>query len=233
MGLPEPVQVVACYWPAGCQTGCSVAPTCGSLLRWARRRCCCSRCGPARWPRSWAVVGGNLVSALVGVACASLIDDPLFVVAATAVLGGPAVTALGFGFALAPVLLNSACMVGAALLLNNLLRHHRYPHVAHTVHAPAQGHRTADPLPSARFGFTRADLDAVVQDYEELLDISEDDLEAILRQVEVRAFARRTTPVSCADIMSRDVISVDLGMSVEHAWHLLEHHQLRALPATS
>ncbi len=204
----------------------------------------------------WSVVGGNLVSALVGVVCAMLIPIPIVAAAAavalaigamftlrclhppggavavTAVLGGPAVTALGFHFALAPVLANSVCMVGAALLLNNLLRHHRYPHVAHAAQAPAVGHATADPLPSERFGFTRADLDAVVQDYEELLDISEDDLEAILHQVQLRAFARRTAPARCVDIMSRDVISVDVGMSVEHAWYLLGHHNLRALPVT-
>ncbi len=94
------------------------------------------------------------------------------------------------------------------------------------------GHATSDPPPSERLGFTRADLDAVVQDYEELLDISEDDLEAILRQVELRAFARRVGPTRCADIMSRDVISVDVGMSVEHAWHQLDRHKLRALPVT-
>jgi CBS domain-containing membrane protein len=204
----------------------------------------------------WSVVGGNLVSALVGVSCAHLISDPVLAtalavalaigamfalrclhppggaVAATAVLGGPAVTALGYGFALTPVLANSVGMVACALLFNNLLRHHRYPHVAHAAHAPAKGHQTADPLPSERFGFNRADLDAVIQDYEELLDISEDDLEAILHQVELRAFARRIGPTRCADIMSRDVITVDVGMSVEHAWHLLGQHNLRALPVT-
>src|SRR5438552_16536915 len=78
----------------------------------------------------WSLVGGNVIAALVGVTCAKLIDQPLaaataaiffaiglmFVlrclhppsgaVALTAVLGGPAVHAIGYGFVLAPVLLN-------------------------------------------------------------------------------------------------------------------------------
>jgi CBS domain-containing membrane protein len=204
----------------------------------------------------WSVIGGNVVSALVGISCANLIHEPVAAaavavalsiglmftlrclhppggaVAATAVLGGPQVLALGYHFALAPVLANSACMVACALLFNNLLRHHRYPHVAHLAKLPAPGHETADALPSERFGFTRADLDAVVQDYEELLDISEDDLEAIIHQVEQRVFARHAGPLRCADIMSKDVISVDVGMTVEHAWLLLIRHKLRALPVT-
>lgn len=53
-----------------------------------------------------------------------------------------------------------------ALLFNNLLRHHRYPHVAHAAPLPPAGRATAVPLPLARVGFMRADLDAVIQDYD-------------------------------------------------------------------
>jgi CBS domain-containing membrane protein len=202
----------------------------------------------------WSIVGGNLVSALVGVTCAMLIRDPAIAaalavalaigamfllrclhppggaVAFTAVLGGPAVTALGYGFAFAPVAVNSLFMVLAALVFNNLLRHHRYPHQAHP---HGNRHGTADPSPNDRLGFTRADLDAAIKAYDELLDVSEDDLEDIFHDVEMRAFRRRAGAARCADIMSRDLIVARPEMSPAQAWQLLDKHELRALPVVN
>lgn len=199
----------------------------------------------------WAIFGGNLVSALVGVSCAILIPDPsaaaafavalaiaaMFLlrclhppggaVAFTAVLGGPSVTALGYGFAFSPVAANSLFLVLAALVFNNLLRHHRYPHQAHAL---GNRHGTADPAPSDRLGFTRADLEGAIKDYDELLDVSEDDLEQIFHNVELRAYRRRSGSARCGDIMSRDLVVAHPHMATAHAWELLNKHALRALP---
>lgn len=195
----------------------------------------------------WAIFGGNLVSALIGVSCAILIPDPsaaaafavalaigaMFVlrclhppggaVAFTAVLGGPSVTALGYGFAFSPVAVNSLFLVLAALVFNNLLRHHRYPH---QVHAPGTA-------PQQRLGFTRADLEGAIKDYDELLDVSEDDLEQIFHNVELRAFRRRSGTARCGDIMSRDLVVAHPSMTPAQAWQLLDQHALRALPVVS
>ena len=198
----------------------------------------------------WSIVGGNLVAALLGVACAQLIGDrevaaavagslaiavmfslrclhpPAGAVALTAVLGGPEVRALGFGFALAPVLLNSLLLLALALVFNNLLRH-RYPHAA----APAgNAHGTSDPPPAQRLGFTRADLDEAIRAHDELLDVSEDDLEDILRRVELRAFERHRGALTCADIMSTDIVTARAQDSALHAWDQLERHALHSLP---
>ena len=202
----------------------------------------------------WSVVGGNVVSALIGVACAILIPDlasaaavavglaigsmfllrclhpPGGAVALTAVLGGPAVTELGFGFAVTPVAVNSLFLVLAALVFNNLLRHHRYPHSAHPT---GNRHGTADPSPADRLGFTRADLEEAIKAYDEMLDVSEDDLEEIFHDVEMRAFRRRGGNARCADIMSRDLVVVRPEMTVAHAWQLLDEHDLRALPVVN
>ena len=99
----------------------------------------------------WAILGGNLVSALIGVSCAQLLGHSVAVaalagalaaaamlalrclhppggaVALTAVLGSPSVQLLGYGFAFWPVGINSAFMLLVALLFNNLSGH-RYPH---------------------------------------------------------------------------------------------------------
>lgn len=198
----------------------------------------------------WSIIGGNLVAATVGVACARWIPDPglaagvavagaialMFqlrcvhppsgAVAVTAVLGGPAVQALGFGFVVMPVAINSMLLLLTALAFNNFARR-RYPH------RPPEGatqHHTRDVPPSQRVGVTRADLDAVLAARGEFLDIEEDDLEAIIVEAELRAYRRRFGDVSCGDIMSRDVVAVRPGQAAADAAALLARHHIKALP---
>jgi CBS domain-containing membrane protein len=199
----------------------------------------------------WSVVGGNTVSALVGVACAKAIGNPLLAaplagalailvmfllrclhppsgaVALTTVLGGPAVHAAGFGFAFVPVCLNSALIVLVALVFNNLTGR-RYPHSQQSMLQNV--HATRDPVPTARLGFTQEDLDAALARYGQVLDISRDDLEAILLETEAQAYGRRFGIITCGAIMSKDAVTVRPGMALDEAWRLLRHHGLHALP---
>jgi CBS domain-containing membrane protein len=148
-------------------------------------------------------------------------------VALTAVLGGPAILAQGYRFVLLPVLLNSALLLLVALLFNNATRR-RYPHPTRLEHAKKHG--TADAPPADRLGFTPADLDDVLKQYNQVLDISRDDLESLLLQTEMHAYRRRFGEISCADIMSRDVVTVEFGTTLEDAWRLLREHRIKALP---
>lgn len=199
----------------------------------------------------WSIVGGNLVSATVGVSCAQWISDPMTAaavavscsigamlalrclhppsgaVALTAVLGGPVIHAEGYHFLLAPVGVNSVLLLSVAILFNNLTRH-RYPHAVPKTHTNT--HRTEDRAPGDRLGFTPADLDYVLKKYNEVLDVSRDDLESLLMQTEMHAYRRRLGEINCADIMSRDVISVEFGTDLQHAWELLHLHRVKALP---
>ena len=202
----------------------------------------------------WSLVGGNVVAALVGVSCAKLIDQPLaaataaiffaigamFVlrclhppsgaVALTAVLGGPAVHKLGYGFVLAPVLLNSFVLLGVALFYNRATGR-RYPHTQQL--AAPHPHRTADVPPTARLGFTPDDLKAVMREYNQVLDISADDLDELFRKTEAQALRRRFGDTRCADIMSRDVISVEFATELAEAWRLMLQRRVQALPVLS
>lgn len=105
--------------------------------------------GPLSQP--WAVFGGHLVSAIVGVACVKLIADPMLAAAtavglaitamvylrcihppggATAlavVIGGDAVHRLGFEIVLTPVLLNTVTILLVAVLFNYPFPWRRYP----------------------------------------------------------------------------------------------------------
>ena len=198
----------------------------------------------------WAIIGGNLVAALVGVACAKLIPDvglaasiavalaiagmfalrclhpPSGAIALTAVLGGPAITKLGFSFVLWPVAINSFLLLFAALLFNAAVRR-RYPHRAM---AQSNTHLTKDVLPSERLGFTSKDLDDALADRGELLDISKEDLEEIFMQAEHRAYRRLFGEVRCEDVMSKDVVTVTPTTPSHWAWQLMIHHGVKALP---
>jgi CBS domain-containing membrane protein len=199
----------------------------------------------------WSIIGGNLVSALIGVTCGKLIGEPLLAaavaasfaiggmfmlrclhppsgaVALTAVLGGPAIHAMGYGFVLTPVMLNSVLILSAALFFNNATGR-RYPHRVQV--EPADKHDTSDAAPTTRLGISSDDLDAVLSRYNQVLDISREDLQAILLETEMRAHQRRFGITRCSDVMSRDVIHVMFGTPLQEAWTALQEHKLTALP---
>lgn len=201
----------------------------------------------------WPVIGGNVLSALIGIVCAKLIGIPLLAaglavgaaigmmfllrcthppggaIALSMALGGPAIASHGFAFALSPIGLNSLLLVAAAIAYNNLCGR-RYPHIA-VDHG--KQHKTKDLPPSERLGITPDDLDAVMKQYNQVLDVSPDDLEEIFLRAEAHAYQRRFGVVTCADIMSRDVVKVEFGTELQPAWRLLQEHHIKALPVVN
>ncbi|GGE06540.1 membrane protein [Aureimonas endophytica] len=200
----------------------------------------------------WSILGGNLVASLVGVTVARLVPDPFVAaalagglaiaammalrclhppsgaVALTAVLGGAAVRDLGYGFVLWPVLANSAILLGTALAFNNLAGR-SYPH---RPLEKAPDHGTADRPPTGRIGFSSDDLDAVLAEYDQLIDVDRGDLEAILRQAEIRSYRRRAGQARVAAVMSRDVVAIAPDASIGEALDLLRAHHIKVLPVT-
>ncbi|WP_404712985.1 HPP family protein [Sphingomonas sp. MMS24-J13] len=149
-----------------------------------------------------AIIGGNLLAALIGVSIAKLVPFPLpaaalavaaaiaamvacrcahppsGAVALTAVLGGPHILAAGFGFVFVPVLLESVLLTLAALVYNNATQR-SYPHRAHPAPHPGE---IAMPVRLAA-----NDFEAVIADYGEPLDIGAEDLEALFDMLVDRA----------------------------------------------
>jgi CBS domain-containing membrane protein len=197
----------------------------------------------------WSIIGGNLVSATIGVTCARLIDDPTLAaalavalsicgmfalrcvhppsgaVALTAVLGGPVIHALGYRFVLEPIAIQSAALLFAALVYHAATGH-RYPHASRQDRATAS---QADDEAS-RVGFTRADVKAVLGRRDELLDIDPGDLYSLLRETQLQAFSRSFDELCCEDIMSRHVISVSATTRAGAAWDLFRLNKVKALP---
>jgi CBS domain-containing membrane protein len=202
----------------------------------------------------WSAIGGNVVSGLMGVICMRCFGDVLPVpllcalaastaiaamfalrclhppggaVALTAVIGGPAIHAAGFAFPLVTVLADTTLLAVMAILYNNLTGR-RYPHAQQGAHP--NPHATRDAVPTVRLGFKPEDLDAVLQQYNQVLDISRDDLESLFMQTEQRAYQRRFGIIACADIMSRDIVNAEFGTPLEEAWQLMRLHRVAALP---
>lgn len=199
----------------------------------------------------WPIIGGNTISALIGVAVGQVIHDPTLAIGAgvslaiaamsfarclhppggaaalTAILAGPAITSSGFLFPFVPVALNSLILVALGICFHKLSGR-SYPHVL----APAQvnTHQTLDPPPRTRVGFRSEDVDAALEALGETFDIDRGDLDRLLRQVELQATVRSHGILRCQDIMSRDVIKISLGRSADMARTLLLIHNIRTLP---
>jgi CBS domain-containing membrane protein len=198
----------------------------------------------------WPIIGGNTISAGIGMLFGYLIKDPVIATgtavavaiavmsvtrclhppggaaALTAALNGPTVVSAGWLFPLDPVAINSIVLVGMGLCFHKLFGRN-YPHVA----VPAANtHATSDPPPQARVGFQAEDVDAALAALDETFDIDRADLERLLRQVELESLLRSSRSLVCEDIMSRDLITVDPSASVEAALKLLLDHNVRTLP---
>jgi len=188
----------------------------------------------------WAVIVGNTLSALVGIACVNALGHTeaaaalavggaigvMFITRSLHPPGGASALLMVLTsvsdprFALVPVLLNSVLLVSAGIVFNNASGR-RYPHAQLA---------TAKAEPGAKQGATEADLDAVLARYNQVLDISRDDLEALIQQTQAMGVQRKLAEVRCRDIMSREVVTVEFGTSLEDAWALLRERKIKALP---
>ncbi|RWG12197.1 MAG: HPP family protein [Mesorhizobium sp.] len=198
----------------------------------------------------WSIIGGNTISALVGVTVAQFVHNPVIAsglavalaiaamsftrslhppggaAALTGVLGGPAVISAGFLFPFVPVALNSIILVTLGFLFHKLSRRN-YPHVPQPA---ANSHGTADRPPAERVGFRPEDVDAALAALDETFDMDRDDIERLLRQVELQAMVRAHRTLLCRDIMSRDVISMSENATADEARKQLLDHNIRTLP---
>ena len=157
----------------------------------------------------WPVIGGNIISALVGVAVFRLVPDlalasglavggailvmsllrclhpPGGAAALTAVIGSHGIHAAGFGFAMVPVGINSIALVGLAMLFHRLSGR-SYPHKPAL---PAQVARAEQ----AAAGFRAEDIDRALEDMHEGFDIAREDLDMLLSRAELYAKRRSGT----------------------------------------
>jgi hypothetical protein len=148
--------------------------------------------GPLSQP--WPLLGGHVLSALVGVTCAKLLPEPSVAgplavglaialmyyarcihppggaTALIAVIGGPAIQQLGYGYVLVPIALNAVILLVVAIFANWPFDWRRYPAVL------ARSGKPAKPVTPA---ISHEHLSHALRQMGSFVDVSEDDLKEI------------------------------------------------------
>lgn len=135
----------------------------------------------AHWliPLPWLAAGVAVGTAIAAMSIARCLHPPAGGTALLTALPAPAVVAAGPGFLLVPLMLNVMVLLAAGFTWNRLTGH-SYPHRAAPIPTPANwvGH------------IEDQDVDDVLETWDEMLDISREDLLALIHAVEAKVRAR-------------------------------------------
>ncbi|MCS0497727.1 HPP family protein [Ancylobacter sp. MQZ15Z-1] len=188
----------------------------------------------------WAAIGGNIISAFIGVVIAHYM--PLSALAAALAVGG-AIAAMSllrclhppggaaalvglfagssssYLLPLLPVGANAVVLVACAWLYHRVSGH-AYPH-----RPPAP-----KPADTPAWTFDRGDVAQALEEMGETFDISPEDLETLLAVLKQRALVRAYRQLACRDLMSANVVSVPATATAEEARALLVAKDVRRLP---
>jgi CBS domain-containing membrane protein len=198
----------------------------------------------------WSAIVGNVLAAVIGVAVVLTVVDPTLrvvlalgltipgtilaravhppagAVAMTAALNPELVHALGFGFALAPVGLGTLALVLLAMVWARMTGRH-YPFRLFETPGPFG---TADHPPVERLGLSEAELAGILENYRQSLNLGVEDLARLIGAAEMQAATHRTGPLTAADIMSRDLVTVSPDTALDEVARLFRHHGFTSIP---
>ncbi|MDP3893520.1 HPP family protein [Nocardioides sp.] len=194
----------------------------------------------------WPVLGGNVLSSVVGLTAGRLVDEVLVaaavgvgaaiglmmllgclhppggacaLVAATAT---PAIDAQGFAFAALPVAVNTAALLVVALAVNNATGR-RYPHRPPAVAGAEPG--APEPL-----GVQAADVARAMRLLDQGLDVTPRDVVALVREAETQALDRRLGSLPVRRVMSTDPAVVLPFESIYRARTVIVQRRAKSLP---
>jgi CBS domain-containing membrane protein len=202
----------------------------------------------------WPLLGGQLVSAFVGIACSQALADPVLAVACAAsgsvlvmlllrclhppgtatalipLISGDPVTSLGYHFVLVPVGLNVVVLLILGIAINRWGLGHSYPIAAPQASGPKTGRLGAPGEPLQRPDITDQDLEQALGNMDMFMDISPGDLNKLFTDVHKQRFERFQGNVTCGGIMVKNVLAVEYGTEVEEAWNIMLNENLKAMP---
>lgn len=198
----------------------------------------------------WSAVIGNTVSALVAVvilelgappqasaglavclAIASMallraMHPPGAAVALAAVLSAPENGSFAVGFVLSPVMLDTLLLVGLAILYN-LATGRKYPF---RQTATTNRHATLDADAERRLGLSKQELSTILDHFNLSANIGAEDFGRVLAAAEAEAARYHFDGLTCADVMSRDLVSVTPETRLERVADLFRTHRFKTLP---
>jgi len=184
------VGIFAVYWISGTILGTAASPI--LVLSMGSTAVMLFAVPHGALSQPWPLLGGHLVSGLIGIACLLCVPEPMLAgslatglsiaamhylrcihppagaTALAAALGNESVRAMGFGFVLAPVMLNVLVILVAAIAFNALFPWRRYPAaLVRGVTVPAAAGYEA--ISHEDFVYALSQLDSYI-------DVSEEDL---------------------------------------------------------
>ncbi len=133
---------------------------------------------------------------------------------------------LGFAFALAPVALGTVTLMACAAA-HARLAGRRYPFRQLD---EANEHGTVDPPADQRLDLSRDELREILRDLRQSANIGVADLSHLIAAAETRAASRRLRGLVCADVMSRDLVTVRPQTSLDVVAGLFRRHNFASLP---
>lgn len=198
----------------------------------------------------WPFVGGQLLSAAVGVNCAFYIHDvalsaalavglavlvmialrclhpPGAATALAPVLSGAHQSLLDLDFLLLPVGINVLLMLVLALIINRLVLRRDYPSQLSFTKRPTHQNTPQNNLT----GISLTEVEQVTRNFEHFLDIGADELLQVFNRLQLLTTQKQVGPICCGEIMQRDIVTVEYATEVEAAWVLMHEQQLKVLP---
>lgn len=199
----------------------------------------------------WPFVGGQLISAWIGVTSTQVVAEipwaaalaaggsvlvmlllrclhpPGSATALAPVLAGDSITSLGYDFVLFPVAVNVMFMFLLAIVINRWLLKRDYP---------AYNTLNSDPSEQAPF-FDRMEVDISDVDLNDALnksdtfvDVTAVEIKKLLIQVKQQRFKRIQGEMTCSDIMDDHAPSVEYDTQIEDAWEMLYRGEYDVLP---
>lgn len=147
----------------------------------------------------WPLIGGHLISAVIGVSCQLLFPEHLWTAALAvalsiaamqylrcvhppggatalaAVAGGADIHSLGYGYVYYPVLLNVLSILAIALLFNSLFFWRRYP-----AYLTRRTHSAVAAVTDRQLELTQEDFEAAMQKLDTFIDVSTEELIELL-----------------------------------------------------
>ncbi|MCF3934883.1 HPP family protein [Acuticoccus sp. M5D2P5] len=190
----------------------------------------------------WSAVVGNTVSAVVAVAVLQVVPPPFDfgiavggaiaammitrslhppggAVALLAVIEAETVREIGILFALVPVGATTTLLVLSAIVYNRLTGRvypFRQPH--------------SQPGAERRLGLSSEELGAILGRFNQASNVGVADLARLLAAAEHEAAAHRFDQTRCADLMTKDLITVSAETPLTRAVWLFQKHAIKSLP---
>lgn len=166
-----------------------------------------------RLSQPWALIGGHLASAVVGVTCQMWVPEPFLAAglavglaigvmhvlgcihppggatALAAVIGGPAIHQLGYGYVLSPILINTLVIFTVAIVFNSLFPWRRYPvSLMRFTDSPPKGRTSTAPA------IDRRHIEQALADMDLIVDLTTEDLQRLFTLAMEHAERQRLSP---------------------------------------